>query len=149
VLDFDPNFGQTHFDLGMTYLEMKKFEEAIHEFETALELSGTRATIVARIGIAYAEWGYDAKAREVLAELERLSERRYVSPYDFAELHLALGEMDATFDKLDEAFRARDSFMIYLGVDPAMRRARSDPRFAQLAERMHIPAWVRANHSSP
>ena len=35
LIELDPKFGQAHFDLGMTYLEMKRFEQAIEEFETA------------------------------------------------------------------------------------------------------------------
>ena len=141
VIELDPMFAQAHFDLGMTYLEMRTFEEAICEFETALELSGVRSTIVARIGISYAEWGHRDKALEVLDELERLSDQRYVSPYDVAELHLALDEIDEAFEKLEKGYEDHDSFMIYLDVDPAMRRARSDPRFEALARRMRFPQW--------
>ncbi len=139
LIELDPKFGQAHFDLGMTYLEMKRFEQAIEEFETALALSGVRATIIARIAISYAEWGKRDEALEVLDKLTNLSETRYVSPYDIAEVQLSLGELDAAFENLEKAYRDRNPFMIYLAVDPAMRRARSDPRFEQMMRRMRFP----------
>ncbi len=139
LIELEPKFGQAHFDLGMTYLEMKRFEQAIEEFETALALSGVRATIIARIAISYAEWGKRDEALEVLDKLTNLSETRYVSPYDIAEVQLSLGELDAAFENLEKAYRDRDPFMIYLAVDPAMRRARSDPRFEQMMRRMRFP----------
>ena len=139
LIELDPEFGQAHFDLGMTYLEMKRFEQAIEEFDTALELSGVRSTIIARVGISYAEWGKRDQALEVLDQLSKLSETRYVSPYDIAEVQLALGELDAAFENLEKAYRDRDPFMIYLAVDPAIRRARSDPRLEQMMRRMRFP----------
>ncbi len=62
-----------------------------------------------------------------------------MSPYDIAEVQLSLGELDAAFENLEKAYRDRDPFMIYLAVDPAMRRARSDPRFEQMMRRMRFP----------
>ncbi len=53
-----------------------------------------------------------------------------------------LGEIDEAFEKLEKGYEDHDSFMIYLDVDPAMRRARSDPRFEALARRMRFPRWA-------
>ena len=56
-------------------------------------------------------------------------------PYAMALVHAGLGEPDAVFARLDEAYDARDVHLVFLPVDPRWDPYRDDPRFRALLER--------------
>ena len=82
-----------------------------------------------------AKSGRRQEAREVLATLEALSQKRFVPPYAIALVHAGLGERDLVFEWLDRAFDVHDAHLIYLTVDPKWDPYRADPRFEALLER--------------
>ena len=49
------------------------------------------------------------------------------------------GDTDKTVTWLEKALKARRTWIIYLGVDPAYDSLRSDPRFASLLRRIALP----------
>jgi len=57
--------------------------------------------------VAYAVFHNKAKAQKLLKELRELSERRFVSAYDFAILYAGLGEKDQAFEWLERAYEER------------------------------------------
>jgi hypothetical protein len=71
-----------------------------------------------------------------IAELEKLSETRYVSPYFLAPAHAALGDLELAFSRLEEAFAERSNGMTFLITDPNLDDLRPDPRFAALVRRV-------------
>jgi len=76
----------------------------------------------------------------VLARLTELSKERYVSPYDIALMHAALGEIDEAFRWLDKAHDGRVEWTIYTAVDPRLDALRPDPRFRDLVHRIGLTA---------
>jgi 3-methyladenine DNA glycosylase/8-oxoguanine DNA glycosylase len=76
----------------------------------------------------------------------RLMQRRessYVSAYDIATIHLALGETDAACRWLDEAYAEHASFLIHIHWDPRFDNIRDDPRFDALIRRIRLPSASR------
>ena len=55
-----------------------------------------------------------------------------------AVLHGAVGELDAAFEHLDQAFHLRDPALVYLAVAPQWDCLRDDPRFADRLKRMAL-----------
>ena len=88
---------------------------------------------------AYAAAGDHARAMVVLRELEARASREYVSPWQFAEAYLGLGDRDRTFAWLDSAYAAHDPFLLTTIVSPLWDPVRSDPRFARLRARLGLP----------
>jgi hypothetical protein len=75
------------------------------------------------------------------AELGRLHERaqqRYVSPVDFAVLLTALGEKDAAFARLEEAYRTKATRLNVLKTSWEFISLRSDPRWSDLVHRLKL-----------
>jgi hypothetical protein len=70
--------------------------------------------------------------------LESKSQFNYVSPYLIASIYSQLDEKDEAFNWLENAFDRRDGIS-YLAADPMMDPLRSDPRFAGLIQRLHLP----------
>ena len=57
---------------------------------------------------------------------------------DFARLHTALGEKDAAFARLEEAYRTRAPRLKDLKTSWEFAPLRSDPRWADLVDRLKL-----------
>ena len=67
-----------------------------------------------------------------------MSQQRYVSPFDIATVHVALGDTDQSFEWLEKAFLGRSQWMVGLAVDPRLHSIRSDPRFDSFLRRLKL-----------
>ena len=72
--------------------------------------------------------------------MDRIGEQaaRFVSGYDRAAVHAALGQTDEAFAALEDGYQARAEWMGYLKVDPQMDTLRSDPRYATFLARLNF-----------
>ena len=139
ILERDPHFAWAHRGLGWTYLEMGMDEKGLSALEEAARLAPDNASIMASLGHAYGRRGRDAEAKAVLWHLEELAYGRYTSPVFMAMIHAGLGERDAAFGRLEEAYRERDPILTRVKVDPLLQPLRTDPRFSHLVQRMNLP----------
>jgi tetratricopeptide (TPR) repeat protein len=114
------------------------FQQAISELETGVRLSGNSTFALAKAGHGYAMAGRYDEAHTALKQLNALSSRRYVSPYDIAMVHVGLQENDEAFSWLQRAFEQRSLWLGYLNVEPQLDRLRSDPRFSDLLSRLGL-----------
>src|SRR5207253_8701802 len=112
--------------------------EGIAELKKALELSEGDSSELAALGQAYAATKQPAEARKVLDELKARSQQTYVQPMGPATIHLLLGEKDLGLDWLQKAFEDRSPGLLYLKIDPAYDAVRSDPRVAELMNRIRL-----------
>ncbi len=138
TLEMNPEFYFAHRYLGLA-LELKgDISEAIAEYKRALELNDDPSGL-GFIGHAEATAGRQKEAREILAQLTEAAKRRYVQPYAFAVIHLALGERDQALDWLEEAARGDQSGLPsinFIKIDPYLDPLRGDPRFEALVEKV-------------
>ena len=65
-------------------------------------------------------------ARRILKELQSLSGKRYVSPFDIASLYFALDETEEGFNWLAKAFQDRSFELISIEVDPRLQSLRGN-----------------------
>ena len=65
--------------------------------------------------------------------------KEYASPVELSVLHVGLGTPDISISALERAYRARDSQLQYLGIEPHFDSLRADPRFADLIHRIGLP----------
>jgi hypothetical protein len=54
------------------------------------------------------------------------------------KLYAALGDANAAFEWLEQAYRERRGWLAYLKVEPTLDPLRADPRFHGLLERMRL-----------
>ena len=141
VVEANPNSSLAHSSLAWGYLYKGRVDEALTEFQKAQELAGESVdpNDLAALGVGYASSGERAKAREILAQLQKLSQQRYVSAAEFAYIHVALGENDRALMYLEKAYQDRSSYVTYLNVDPFYDPLRDDPRFQSLLRRLNFP----------
>jgi hypothetical protein len=75
----------------------------------------------------------------MLAELQELAKRSYVSPYSLALIYMGLGDKDQAFTCLHQAIADRDPWLCWVKVEPLLDELRSDPRFTDLLKNMGLP----------
>jgi tetratricopeptide (TPR) repeat protein len=140
TLEMEPDFAAAHCFLAWAYEQKGIYEEAITHLQRALMVSPGSPDTVGALGHAHAVFERRAYARDALEELYKLSERRFVSAYDFAIIHVGLGETDQAFQWLERACEERSfSMLMSLKAEPRLDTLRSDPRFQELVRRVGLP----------
>jgi DNA-binding winged helix-turn-helix (wHTH) protein/Tfp pilus assembly protein PilF len=139
VLEMNRNFPPAHLWLGRTFQELGKFDEALAEFRQVEEMLREWPISIAARGFVAAAAGRTDEAQEILAELQRLANRKFVTSYGIALVYAGLGQNDAAFARLNEAFDERSHWLVWLRLDPRWNKLRRDPRFAELVSRMRFP----------
>lgn len=138
ALDLDPNSGLAHWAIGNALLQSGRIDDAISEYQKAIPLSGDSPDEPASLAFAYAVKGNQTEARKIVEDLRARTRRGYIPPSLIASIYGALGEKDIAFDLLEQAFRERDSTLVYLKIDPMFDPLRDDPRFAALLTRIGL-----------
>lgn len=131
------------YELGRLYLGRVlqaegMLDSALRYYRSLKRLEGWVPT-VAGVGVVHAAAGRRAEARQMLARMDSLSRTGYVTPYARALIHAALGDQDSTFFWLERALVERSHWLVWLNRDRRWDAVRSDPRFAQLTERIGLP----------
>jgi hypothetical protein len=132
-----PAFPIAQVMLGLAREQAGEPQEAIAAFQAAHALSRSpdalsmEAHTRARLGDADG-------ARALLAELDTLGRRRYVSPYMVAIVHHALGDTRRCLELLEVAEAARCELLVYAGIDPRLGALRGEERFLALMGRIGL-----------
>jgi TolB-like protein/DNA-binding winged helix-turn-helix (wHTH) protein/Tfp pilus assembly protein PilF len=135
----DPNDWFQHFNLGVGYEGTGKVQEAISEYQKAIEISGNSRSAVA-LAHAYSAAGKKAEAEMILHDLERKSKETSASPYTMATIYAGLGENDKAFEFLEKAYSQKSlDLSSFLKSDLLLDDLRPDPRFQSLLRRMSLP----------
>lgn len=135
VLELDADHYPAHMGLGWTYLRLWNFEEAFKELREAFRL-GRDYLSLGLMGYAYALTGKRRQGRKLLAELIKASEREYVSPYNMAAICAGLGDREKAFQWLEKLYEEGNEWLTWLNISPELDSLRSDPRFADLLQRV-------------
>lgn len=138
TIELDDNFPAPHSYLGRAYLQQSRPDEAIIEFQKALQFSGRSPRFIEELAYAHGVAGNHQKARELLNELNALSERRYVSPYYLSLVHLGMGDTGKAFDHLVQAIKGRSAELVWLKVDPRLDPLRKYPRFTEMLHQIGL-----------
>lgn len=147
TLAMEKHFHWGYFFSGLALDAVGDHDDAVKHLRTSLELSGQSTVMLAALGHAYGTAHKPDDAIKVLAQLNLLSQTRYISSYEIALIHLALGEHDRALDLLDVAVEERSGWLPYLLNDVRLDPVRSTARFASLTARVGLsPAMDDPNH---
>lgn len=145
VLEMKKDFPLAHLWLGRCYQEIGKYDEALAEFKQVEDVFHGWVVSIAAIGFVNGRAGRRAEARKLLAGLDELSKRKFVTSYGVALVYAGLGQKEQAFAWLNKAFDERSHWLVWLKLDPRWDSLRSDARFAQLVQRMHFPSESGSN----
>lgn len=136
TLEIEPNFWIAHLMLARSYLRQNDLENAIDAAKKAETFSSGNSEASALVAYGLAKAGKRSEALEKLSELDRQAHERYVSDFNLAVAHVALGNRDAALTHLESGLKKRDARMILLKKDPRLDDLRTDPRFINLLRKV-------------
>jgi len=139
TIDMDANYWLAHSVLGRSYEQQGKLTEAIAEFQRAFELEKDVPENYAMLAHGYALAGRTSEAGKLLEQMQEMSTRRHVPPYNIAVVYAGLGDKNQAFAWLERAYADRSFYLTWLKYDPQLDSLRSDPRFADLMRRVGLP----------
>jgi serine/threonine-protein kinase len=139
TIELNPHFSPAYWILGLVQEQRGEFDESAAAFQRALQLSPGSPLLQAALSRTFALSGKHAEARRMLRDLHELAAKRYVSPFELAAIHLALGQREEGFRWLSRAFQDRCFELICLRVDPRWESLRGDSQFRALFEQLGLP----------
>jgi Flp pilus assembly protein TadD len=134
VLELEDRFYVAHLFLGLTLLKAGESARAVGELRRAA-LQSNNPVCIGFLGHALASVGETGEARALLQELYASSRLSYVPPDAMGVIHVALGELDEAFERMQMACDERTVVSLTLKVEPAFERLRADRRFGGLLRR--------------
>jgi TolB-like protein/Tfp pilus assembly protein PilF len=137
ALRLEPAYLQAHMRLADSYVELRRFDEAVATAETVVRLSNQNP--VEKVALERTKFlagrpnDFERQLNAVLADSST-----YVSPGMIANAYLAVGRTDDAFAWLERAYEERSNNMAYLAVEPHYAPVRDDPRFQQLLRKVGL-----------
>jgi serine/threonine-protein kinase len=137
-IELNPHFPPAYWILGLVQEQRGDFDESAAAFQRAIQLSPQSPRMHAALARTLALSGKRDEARRILAELQELAAKRYVSPSDIATLYFALDDRGQGFEWLGKAFRDRSFEVMCFNVDPRLDPIRDDPRVGPLLSQLGL-----------
>ncbi|HEY6044993.1 MAG TPA: tetratricopeptide repeat protein, partial [Pyrinomonadaceae bacterium] len=117
--------------------QLGRHHEAIACASKGIEMLGKASHTLGRLASAHALTGELEAAERVLSEMGEVAQHRYISPYHLALVHCDLGRKDKTLDLLETAYEIKDSWIVWMAVDPELDLVRIEPRFIALLNKLN------------
>ena len=138
TIELNPHFSLGYLTLGFIQEQRNDFDESAAAFQRAIALSPQTPRTQAALARTYALSGKRKQALAILRRLEELAKSRYVSPFEFATIQFALGELDTGFEWLKRACQDRAFELLTIKVDPRFDALKNDHRFASVTRQMGL-----------
>lgn len=137
-LDLDGKYVRGHLCIGEASEEKNEMTKAAEQFLIGKELSGLEPAQLGELRQGLQQSGYAGYFRVRLRQLNEKAKKSYVSPYDFADLTLRVGDREGAIQWLQAAYAERSPYLVFLQIEPRMDPLRNDPRFQDLIQRIGL-----------
>jgi serine/threonine-protein kinase len=138
TIESNPHFSPAYWALGLIQEQRGDFDESAAAFERAIQLSPNSPRMRGALGRTLALAGKKKEALQMLNELHDLAAKRYVSPFELASVHFALGQVEPGFEWLTRAYQDRCYEMVSARVDPRFDSLRGHPLFTSLTGKLGV-----------
>jgi serine/threonine-protein kinase len=136
TIELNPHFAPAYLTLSLVQEQLADLEEALAALERAVSLAPLSPRMHGALGRTLALSGRHEEATGMVRQLEMLARDRYVSPFEFASIYAALGDLDLAFRWLRKAREERVFELLAIRVDPRFDTLRNDSRFETIVEQM-------------
>jgi TolB-like protein/tetratricopeptide (TPR) repeat protein len=138
TIELNPHFSPAYLTLGVVQEQLGDHDEAVAALQRAVHLSPETPRMHAGLARALAGAGKRTEAQRILRRLEQRSRTRYISPFEFASVHVALGDVANGAKYLARAVKHRCFELLALNVDPRFASLRQEPSFAKLVRTVGV-----------
>jgi serine/threonine protein kinase/tetratricopeptide (TPR) repeat protein len=138
TVELDPSFIPAQSLLATLLARIGRYDDAIAQAHKCLSLPGAELRARTTLGMVYAMAGREEEAREIAGELEGLQKSlTFVSVLPY--IHATLGDREKVLQWLEEAYKQRASYLVFIDQAPEFESLRGDPRFDDLLRRIGLP----------
>jgi tetratricopeptide (TPR) repeat protein len=138
IIELEPHHISGHDWLGWAYLKEGRLAEATREREKVAELSQRSGPQLSGVGYLYAITGRRAEALEILKEIAKRYDRGEAVGQHLAAIWEGLGDRDQAFAWLEKDFQQHSAELQFITWRLQFEHLRSDPRYADLVQRMGL-----------
>src|SRR5262249_39956620 len=125
---------EAHYDLGIAFKEMERYDDAIHEFKLLMNAPGRAAPCHTMIGLCYTEKGMQSEA------INQFKQGLYVDGITDVEQLSLYYELGSAYVKLEDL---REALYYYEKV------AKKDPQFRDAARRVsELRSMITMGHAA-
>ena len=136
TIEANPHFSPAYWALGLIQEQRGDYDESAAAFQRAIQLSPNSTRMRGSLGRTLALAGKKKEALKTLSDLHDLASKQYVSPFELASLHFALGQVEPGFEWLARAFQDRCYELVSIRIDPRFDSLRSHPLFVSLTGKL-------------
>lgn len=140
AIELNPHFPPAYLTLAFVQEQRNELDESEAALERAVRLAPRSPRSLAALARLFAITKRRRQALKTLHELEGLANERYVTPFEFAFLHLALGQIEGAHRWLSKAVDDRSFELLSIKADPRFEKMRNHPRLAPLIARVGVVA---------
>ena len=133
ALKLDSGFQTAQMKLAWAYEQKGMWPEALVARQ-GFYIAAGHPEIARALTDAFVRGGYPEVLRAIVAETEKTDAGPYYSDYEKAKLYAMLGDANKAMTLLRQARVRRSGWLVYVGVEPAFDRLRSNPALAQLVD---------------
>jgi TolB-like protein/DNA-binding winged helix-turn-helix (wHTH) protein/Tfp pilus assembly protein PilF len=137
VLDMDPNFLHAASLLSASYLEQRRFPQALEVVNRYIRPK-SEAWAQACEATVYGKWERRTEAEQALSKFEQLDLNDSLDQRALLGISIATRQNDRAIAILQKAVSEHSHIVIALKVDPGYDSLRSDPRFQDLLRQVHL-----------
>ena len=124
-------------------VQLGRYRDAVAPAQALMRQKGASAEDLASIAQESPEAGLKAYYEWNVKYFGARQERGDPAGMALALMHIRLGNRDEALTWLQKAFDARTGGLTFLAVEPRMDPLRTDPRFAELLQRIGLPRAPR------
>jgi TolB-like protein/DNA-binding winged helix-turn-helix (wHTH) protein/Tfp pilus assembly protein PilF len=142
AIELNPSDSASYYSLAELLEREGQASEAALQWHTALQLDGD-PQLLAVFDKTLPKSGFPAAKRAVweslLDDLATTAKTSYVSPRNFVELYLRIGDKENALRWLDKALAEHSSFLVQIMQESLYKGLQTDPRFLAMLRRMRAP----------
>jgi hypothetical protein len=137
----NPTFADAHSCLANAYWGKKMYPQVIEEWKAYAKLTGDRSDsdYAAALEKGFRSEGWKGALSKGIETLKAQRKTGSSSPSTIADLYADLGDKEQAFQWLNTAFQEHDEGLEGLKTDFSLDPIRSDPRFAELEQKVGLP----------
>ena len=100
----DPNFAIGHYELGQAFEQKDMHDQAIAEFQKAIEISGHSGVFDSNLAYVYAVLGRKEEAIRIAKDLEAQHDQNPSAEANIALIYVGLGDQDQAITWLNKGY---------------------------------------------
>lgn len=136
VLESEPMFFPAHLYLGLALERLGHFDAAVDALQMAVAATPTETEALPALAHACARAGRAEEAGRIAERLRVAATQRFIPPFFFAVLAMALDDHETALRRLEDAVETRAMRMHDLHLDPRFAPLHAQPRFQSLLPRI-------------